>query len=171
MVHTSTKESIGGLPKIKYNWTSCVLWRPYLTEDQRGSRGGGTQGRTTDWGSRGVQGAMSGGGRNSRAQILGSTKASFKNQWSPKDCTDHYCFFPSMKSLALPSCNPMVSGKASWKVNNCPGCYAWVVLGETLDHWLTCLSIACSIYCLVWAFKCSFPVCLFNSCAFVCDPL
>lgn len=62
-------------------------------------------------------------------------------------------------------------GKASGKMNNCLGHCAWVVPGESSGHWLACLNIACGIHCLVWALKCSFPVCLFNSWAFECGPL
>lgn len=54
-----------------------------------------------------------------------------------KDCTDRRCFFPSMKSLALPSCNPMVSGKGFLEDEQlsgllCPG-GAWGDLGPLVD--------------------------------------
>lgn len=114
MGHTYIKKVYVVYLKSEYNWTSCVFWRPYLKEGQGGSRVGGMRGGTSDWDSQGA-GCHERGWRNSRAQILGSIKASLKNQWSPKDRTDRYCFFPSMKSLALPSCNPMVSGKGFWE--------------------------------------------------------
>lgn len=73
------------------------------------------------------------GQRESRAQIWDYTN----NKVVTKDCPDRCCSFPSVKSLALPSCNPMVSGKGfleGEQLSRLPGLGgAWGDLGPLVD--------------------------------------
>lgn len=122
MGHTYTKKSACHLPAFEFNWTSCILWRPYLKDGQQGSGAGGTQsgagrlGPSEQGAARRVRGAAG------RSPGLPKGKL-YRTKSSPTSCTDHCCSLPSMKSLALPSAALWFLGRASWKMNN-----VWAVM-------------------------------------------